>query len=58
MGKKIEYLTMREKYKNALEWKESPLGVSGSSNKNGFISKLRGTIFDGTLIKISKLKGK
>lgn len=43
------YLTMEEKKVLALEGKDVPICVGRSTDKNTFIAKLRGTIFDGSL---------
>lgn len=51
MKKNKVYLTMREKKALALSGKEVPVCIRGSKSKNYFIAKLRGTIFDGSLLR-------
>lgn len=50
MKNKKVYLTMREKKEMALGGETVPVCVRGSKHKNHFIAKLRGTIFDGSLV--------
>lgn len=49
MNKKDIYLTMEEKRALAINGKDVPICVGRTSNKNTFIAKLRGTIFDDSL---------
>lgn len=49
MSKEIKYLTIKEKKALILAGKDVPLCVGESRNKNSYIAKLRGTIFDGSL---------
>ena len=49
MSKQIKYLTIEEKKKLALSGQKVPICVCKSSSKNGFIAKIRGSIFDGSL---------
>ena len=55
MSKQVKYLTMEEKKSLALSGQKVPLCVGKASSKNGFIAKIRGSIFDGSL-KNKKLK--
>ena len=51
MSKRTQYLTIKEKKALVLAGKNVPLCIGESSNKNSYIAKLRGTIFDGSLRK-------
>lgn len=55
MKEKNIFLTMDEKYEMILQGKPIPICVGNSDphKKNSFISKLRGTIFDGSLKKLN-----
>ena len=55
MSRQVKFLTIEEKKKLALSGQQVPFCVSKSSSKNGFIAKIRGSIFDGSL-KNKKLK--
>ena len=55
MRKQVKYLTLEEKKKLALSGQKVPICVGNSSSKNGFIAKIRGSIFDGSL-KNKKMK--
>jgi len=49
MRKKNTYLTMEEKKDLALNGKAVPICINRTSQKNSFIAKIRGSIFDGSL---------
>ena len=49
MKNEKKYLTMEEKKELFFKGKTVPICVGKNSQKNTFIAKLRGTIFDGSL---------
>ena len=51
MSKQVKYLTLEKKKRLALSGQKVPICVGNSSSKNGFITKIRGSIFDGSLKK-------
>ncbi len=51
MKNQTEFLTMEQKRDLALQGKAIPMRIKKSGEKNSYIAKLRGTIFDGSLKK-------
>lgn len=49
MAKKMRYLTIEQKRNYIRQGKKIPLRVQGDGRSLSLISKLRGTIFDGSL---------
>lgn len=50
MKRKTVYLTLEEKRELALRGECVPVCIGDSNYRNGFIAKIRGSIFDGSLL--------